>query len=238
MTLVFPFMYKNILDLWMSYFDLVLVDACKPRFFSTGTPLQRVDTSSSALLPLSSNLSGPEVYSGGDHTTITNMLGAKGPDVIYAGDHLLADVIKCRKLCEWRTLLIVPELLHELEVTQKNFGLFSQLSKFEALLADNPELGELKMRLWDAVNELNKDFGGSGSLFRSGSRLSYFGSQVMIWADIYTGSVNNLAAHDLDQRFVTDTVKLPHEKDAEEEFIRSGMSSSLASQVNDAIDSI
>ena len=223
------------LDIWLSYFDMVVVDSCKPRFFSTGTPLQRVDTSTSNLVPLSAGISGPHVYSGGNHTTITSMLGAKGPDVIYAGDHLLADVIKCRKLCEWRTLLIVPELLHELEVTQKNFGLLSQLSKFEAVLADNPDLGELKMRLWDAVNELNKDFGGSGSLFRSGNKLSYFGSQVMIWADLYTGTVNNLASYDLEQRFVMDTVKLPHEKDIEEDFNRSGMSSSLA---NDSIDSM
>ena len=91
------------------------------------------------------------------------------------------------------------------------------------------------MRLWDAVNELNKDFGGSGSLFRSGNKLSYFGSQVMIWADLYTGTFNNLASYDLEQRFVMDTVKLPHEKDIEEDFIRSGMSSSLA---NDSVDSM
>ena len=55
----------------------------------------------------------PTVYSGGDHEIMTSMLGAAGPDVIYCGDHLHADVVKCRKLCEWRTLLIVPELLHE-----------------------------------------------------------------------------------------------------------------------------
>eukprot|EP00092_Neocalanus_flemingeri_P013163 GFUD01014182.1.p1 GENE.GFUD01014182.1~~GFUD01014182.1.p1 ORF type:complete len:513 (+),score=133.50 GFUD01014182.1:219-1541(+) len=218
-------------DFWMSYFDLVVVDACKPRFFSTGTPLQRVETTSSTLLPLSACLPGPEVYSGGDHITITTMLGAKGPDVIYAGDHLLADVIKCRKLCEWRTLLIIPELSHELEVTQKNVGLLSQLSKMEALIADNPELGELKMQLWETVNKLKQDFGGSGSLFRSGSKLSYFGSQVMIWADVYTGSVSSLAGYELEHRFVTDTVKLPHERDMEDEFICSSVSSSLASQV-------
>ena len=56
---------------------------------------------------------GPLVYSGGNHQAITRLLGAQGPDVIYCGDHLHADVVKCRKLCEWRTLLIVPELRQE-----------------------------------------------------------------------------------------------------------------------------
>ena len=139
------------------------------------------------------------------------MLGAKGPDVIYVGDHLYADVIKCRKQCEWRTLLIVPELAHELQVTQKNSGLLSHLSKLESLLAENPKLDELKIRLWEAVNELNQDFSGSGSLFRSGSRLSYFGSQVMIWADVYTASVNNLAEYDVEHKFLMNTARLPHE---------------------------
>ena len=173
--------------------------------------MQRVDTSTATLLPLTSCPPGTVIYSGGDHTTISSMLGAKGPDVIYVGDHLYADVIKCRKLCEWRTLLIVPELSHELDVTQKNSGLLSHLNKLESLLAENPKLDELKVRLWEAVNELNKDFSGSGSLFRSGSRLSYFGSQVMIWADVYTASVNNLVGYDLEQKFIQNTVRLPHE---------------------------
>ena len=40
---------------------------------------------------------GPLVYSGGNHETITRLLGAAGPDVIYCGDHLHADVVKCRE---------------------------------------------------------------------------------------------------------------------------------------------
>ena len=216
---------ENNPDHWMSYFNLVVVDACKPRFFSSGTPLQRVDTSSCNLVPLNTSAPGPVVYSGGDHASITNMLGAEGHGVLYAGDHLLADVIKCRKLCEWRTLLIVPELLQEQEVTQKNCGLLSQLTRVEAVL-DNPDLTQLKISLWDlSLNQLNKGFGSSGSLFRSGNKLTYFGSQVMIWADLYTGTVNNLASYDLDQRFVTNTVKLPHEREIEEDYLRSQVNS-------------
>ena len=201
-------LYISFPDCWLSYFDLVVVDACKPRFFSSGTPLQRVDNTSSPSTPLT--LSTP-VYSGGDHSTITSMLEASGPDVMYVGDHLYADVIKCRKECLWRTMLIVPELEHELQVTHKNSGLLSHLTRLESLLAENPQLEELKVRLWEAVTELNQFFSGSGSVFRSGSRLSFFGSQVIIWADLYTASVNNLAGYGVDHKFIMNTAKLPHE---------------------------
>eukprot|EP00092_Neocalanus_flemingeri_P040216 GFUD01043804.1.p1 GENE.GFUD01043804.1~~GFUD01043804.1.p1 ORF type:complete len:526 (+),score=122.58 GFUD01043804.1:211-1578(+) len=202
-------------DSWLSYFDLVVVDACKPRFFSTSNPLQRVDTSSSALLPLSSCPPGPAVYSGGDHSTISTMLGAKGPDVIYAGDHLHGDVIKCRKHCEWRTLLIVPELSHEMEVSQKSCGLLSRLSKLEAIQAKTQNNSELKNQIWEVVNELNQRFSRTGSLFRSGSRCTYFASHVMIWADAYTGSVMALAGYDLEHKFGTAPTKLAHESGEE-----------------------
>ena len=196
------------IDKWLSFFDLVVVDACKPRFFGSGTPTKKLDIPESGTTP---------VYSGGDHDTVTKMLGAEGPDIIYAGDHLYADVIKCRKQCEWRTLLVVPELSYECEVSQRNSGLLSQLNKFESVLADKPDLEELRIRLLDAVRQLNGDFGESGSLFRSGSRLSYFGSQVQVWSDLYTSSVNNLMGYDLNQRFVTAASKLPHEGELEDD---------------------
>ena len=60
------------------------------------------------------------MYSGGNHQAVTRLLGAEGPDVIYCGDHLHADVVKCRKLCEWRTMLIVPELKQEVSNLEFN----------------------------------------------------------------------------------------------------------------------
>ena len=37
-------------DHWDSFFDLIIVDACKPRFFEEGTPMKIVDTSNDASL--------------------------------------------------------------------------------------------------------------------------------------------------------------------------------------------
>ena len=36
-------------DHWDSFFDLIIVDACKPRFFEEGTPMKIVDKNSGNL---------------------------------------------------------------------------------------------------------------------------------------------------------------------------------------------
>ena len=157
---------------WNSFFDLVLVDAKKPIFFSTGTDLKYVDTKTGSVVDMSvEEKPGLMVYRGGDHNAVTRLMGAKGPDVIYCGDHLYGDVIRCRKLCEWRTMLVVPSL--------------------------KEELSEPIARR-------------TGSLFREGKELSFFASQMMIWADIYTSSVCNLVVYSLEHKF-TIYHTLPHE---------------------------
>ena len=42
----------------------------------------------------------------------------------------------------------------------------------------------------------------TGSLFREGKNLSFFGSQMMIWADIYTTSVCNLLNYTMEHKFI------------------------------------
>ena len=81
-------------------------------------------------------------------------------------------MVTCRKLCEWRTMLVVPGLE---EVLKK-----STIRK-------------------------------TGSLFREGKNLSFFGSQMMIWADIYTTSVCNLLNYTMEHKFIIHH-SLPHEE--------------------------
>jgi 5'-nucleotidase len=62
------------------------------------------------------NLDGSAVYSGGSSEVISKLIGAKGRDVLYVGDHIFGDVLKSKKLHGWRTFLIVPELNEEVTV--------------------------------------------------------------------------------------------------------------------------
>ena len=62
-------------------------------------------------------MDGLAVYSGGSSEVISKLIGAKGRDVLYVGDHIFGDVLKSKKLRGWRTFLIVPELNEEVTVS-------------------------------------------------------------------------------------------------------------------------
>ena len=83
---------------WRSYFSLVVVDACKPRFFHGTSRLERVEGA------------GQGAWRGGSQSSLTALLGVPPHSILYAGDHLYADIIQLGKHCDWRSLLVVPEL--------------------------------------------------------------------------------------------------------------------------------
>lgn len=45
-----------------------------------------------------------------------DLLGAKGKDIVYIGDHIFGDILKSKKRQGWRTFLVIPELAQELHV--------------------------------------------------------------------------------------------------------------------------
>ena len=53
---------------------------------------------------------GNVVYSGGNCEVLSRLIGAKGKDVLYVGDHIFGDVVKSKNIRGCRTFLIVPEL--------------------------------------------------------------------------------------------------------------------------------
>ena len=104
---------------WQSYFDYTFVDGGKPLFFNEGTILRHVDKSTGKLsignydASKVSDVEENPVYSGGNSEVLSKLIGAKGKDVLYVGDHIFGDVVKSKKIKGWRTFLIVPELNDE-----------------------------------------------------------------------------------------------------------------------------
>uniref|UniRef100_A0A8C9Y8U9 5'-nucleotidase, cytosolic IIb n=1 Tax=Sander lucioperca TaxID=283035 RepID=A0A8C9Y8U9_SANLU len=180
---------------WQSYFDLILVDARKPQFFGEGTVLRQVDTTTGRLKigtytgPLQHGI----VYSGGSSDIVCDLLGAKGKDIVYIGDHIFGDILKSKKRQGWRTFLVIPELAQELHVWTDKSSLFEELQALASPSLPSPPLSPPFTSLTPKVtHDMDMCYGMMGSLFRSGSRQTLFASQVMRYADLYAASFINL----------------------------------------------
>ena len=63
---------------------------------------------------------GVKAYQGGSFKHLHAMLGVtSGSQVLYVGDHIYGDILRSKKTLGWRTMLVVPELQHELECLQR-----------------------------------------------------------------------------------------------------------------------
>lgn len=90
---------------WTDFFDLVVVGSRKPGFFlDTLTPV-----------PLEGQ---PRCFVGGHAAWLEAQLGAEGEQILYVGDHIYGDVLRSKKNASWRTLLLVPELEHEIKLLE------------------------------------------------------------------------------------------------------------------------
>jgi len=210
---------------WQSYFNYTFVDARKPLFFNEGTVLRRVDKSTGRLSIgnyIGDELNENAVYSGGNCEVLSKLIGARGKDVLYVGDHIFGDVVKSKKVRGWRTFLIVPELNDELNVWTGKQELWQELQRFDyqlSLLYRNmsqetnlrPNVDEIKNLLHGTIHAMEMSYGTSGSLFRSGSRQTFFSSQVVRFADIYASSLLNLIYYPTFFMFRAPPMLLPHE---------------------------
>lgn len=101
---------------WRDLFELVIVGARKPDFFSVALPLLRiVDDERGLLAPEPQGFPGPGLYQGGDADAVERYLDLSGSEILYVGDHIWADVHASKRTLRWRTALILRELEGELE---------------------------------------------------------------------------------------------------------------------------
>uniref|UniRef100_A0AAX7T4T2 5'-nucleotidase, cytosolic IIb n=1 Tax=Astatotilapia calliptera TaxID=8154 RepID=A0AAX7T4T2_ASTCA len=229
---------------WQSYFDLILVDARKPLFFAEGTVLRQVDTTTGRLKigtytgPLQHGI----VYSGGSSDIVCDLLGAKGKDIVYIGDHIFGDILKSKKRQGWRTFLVIPELAQELHVwTDKSCDIHTptQSSSFfscfllrhlDSSSNERPDISTIQRRIKKVTHDMDMCYGMMGSLFRSGSRQTLFASQVMRYADLYAASFINLLYYPFSYLFRASHILMPHESTVEHTHVDIDTESPLATR--------
>lgn len=57
---------------------------------------------------------------------------------------------------------------------------------------EKPDISKLRMAMRDVTHKMDLSYGMMGSLFRSGSRQTFFSSQVTRYADLYAATFLNL----------------------------------------------
>jgi len=99
---------------WRDVFDLVVVSARKPDFFSHAAPAFEVVSEDGLLRPVNGGLRRGGVYVNGTAGLVERFLGLSGAEILYVGDHLYVDVRVTKDILRWRTALLVRELEREL----------------------------------------------------------------------------------------------------------------------------
>ena len=102
---------------WRGLFDVVIVGARKPEFFSHSAPLFEVVSDDGLLRPTVHGLEPGKAYMGGHAVLVERLLGLSGDEILYVGDHIYTDVHVSKSIRRWRTALILRELEDEMRAT-------------------------------------------------------------------------------------------------------------------------
>jgi HAD superfamily 5'-nucleotidase-like hydrolase len=98
---------------WRDIFDVVIVSARKPSFFTTNNAFFEFVTEDGLLKPTVGGLKKNALYYGGSAGAVEKFLGLTGDEILYVGDHVFGDVLVTKSVLRWRTALILRELDEE-----------------------------------------------------------------------------------------------------------------------------
>jgi 5'-nucleotidase len=129
---------------WRNYFDVIVVSAGKPEFFTEAHPFVDLDGEG---LPLLQSSTGPflrgRIYSGGNLKEFQTRARASGDRVLFVGDHIYGDMLRSRKSSNWRTAMVLQELEHEITVYDRQRKDLNQLDQLDSQLVQlDAELNE------------------------------------------------------------------------------------------------
>lgn len=100
---------------WRELFDVIIISARKPEFFTHENPLFEVKTENGFLMPTDAGLRSGAAFYGGSARHVEKHLGLSGDEILYVGDHMFGDVKVTKAVLRWRTALILRELEEEIE---------------------------------------------------------------------------------------------------------------------------
>ncbi|KAF3860782.1 hypothetical protein F7725_001037 [Dissostichus mawsoni] len=209
---------------WRDFFDVVIVQAEKPHFFTDCIkPFRRLDSNGDLRWEKIKSLDKGDIYKQGNLFDFLRLTGWTGSKVLYFGDHLYSDLADLMLRHGWRTAAIVPELEKETKVVstdryavsltwlQALTGLMERLQThrdsesqkiFEEWQQEREELRVMTKNLF------NPQF---GSIFRTCHNPTYFSRRLSRFSDIYMASLSCLLNYDESYTFYPRRTPLQHE---------------------------
>ncbi|MBC7544798.1 MAG: HAD-IG family 5'-nucleotidase [Candidatus Sericytochromatia bacterium] len=96
---------------WQDYFDVIMVGARKPGYFLTDSPFWVCDPVTEELTAFDGERFEPGVvYQHGNIKVFEQLIGHRGDQILYIGDHIFGDILRSAKNGNWRTALVIQEL--------------------------------------------------------------------------------------------------------------------------------
>ncbi|KAL4675574.1 hypothetical protein H8959_009719 [Pygathrix nigripes] len=196
---------------WRQLFDVVIVQADKPSFFTDRRkPFRKLDEKGSLQWDPITRLEKGKIYRQGNLFDFLRLTEWRGPRVLYFGDHLYSDLADLMLRHGWRTGAIIPELereiriinteqyIHSLTWQQALTGLLERMQTYQdaesrqvlaAWMKERQELRCLTKALF------NVQF---GSIFRTFHNPTYFSRRLMRFSDLYMASLSCLLNYRVD----------------------------------------
>ncbi|XP_014100422.1 5'-nucleotidase domain-containing protein 3 isoform X1 [Bactrocera oleae] len=212
-------------DKWREHFDVIVVQARKPKFFTDDSrPIRLYDeTTNSHVWDRVSKLEKGKIYYEGTVKQLQDLTGWRGHNVLYFGDHPYSDLADVTLEHGWRTGAIINELTHEIETLnnvnfKRNANWLQMLTQLIEEIQDYEcEPAQICLEKWQAERDMlrnqtkmvfNKQF---GSVFRTYHNPTYFSRRLFRFADIYTSDITNLANYSVSHTFYPRRGVMPHE---------------------------
>jgi 5'-nucleotidase len=142
---------------WRSYFEVVVVGARKPDFFTGDEPIAEIDAAGHIVARPIDRFERGKIYQGGNLRAFETALRIGGEQILYVGDHIYGDILRSKKHTLWRTGLVVEEIEDEILRTVEHRDKVLRLQTLETRRRQLDDLANSQRRSLAAMDKVMGD---------------------------------------------------------------------------------
>jgi 5'-nucleotidase len=162
---------------WRQYFDICIVSAKKPAFFSQKNPFFKFNPETGKVVQHRGQLRASDVYTGGHARKLQQLMGMKGDEILYVGDHIYGDIITSKGIVNWRTMLVVEEMEREIQKLDETRPILDEIIQMRK---QREALDEELQRFRSKLNMILKQTNNKNNLDRDRSKMEQQIGEIQI----------------------------------------------------------